>query len=286
MFRRNSSSLREDGPRVSTPCAGIAHFFPIKNDLVVDLRTGEVSTKPDDDMFPFSRDFGMGTGKYREDVNQVFEGMMGSPEAAIYLQMMAGSFLTGEVDDPSIHIIAYGSESSGKSLFFNVMKRILGPYYSGNGGGCTSPVMDRIRVGGRTVARNTKRLAVHTLVGREPAWGNSTRNSPRSDVKTQTRSVMIADCVVAIRDDVIKETLMFIPFPMSFIDDPVFSYERLANKSLPDKMMGEWIEDVFAWAVEGAVAFYRNGKRIDVPPCVIKDKDAYVACSKAREEGP
>ena len=69
-------------------------------------------------------------------------------------------------------------------------------------------------------------------------------------------------------DTALWRRLVFVPFMISFVDNPKTFYERLLDNDRPGKIRQE-LPEILAWMVEGCLRWQAAGRKIEPPPLVL-----------------
>ena len=76
-------------------------------------------------------------------------------------------------------------------------------------------------------------------------------------------------------DPAIIERLQYIPFEARFVPNPTHDGEQLEDPELIDRLQTEKLNDVFAWLVQGAIRYLKEGLN-NPPDGVLAAKNEYV----------
>ena len=190
---------------------------------------------------------------------------LGDADTVDYLQKMAGYFLTGEVGEEVLHFF-HGFGRNGKSVFANVLTRLLGDYV------LTAPAEMLMR---RDKGAATNDVA--RLVGIRLLMANETRNGQAFDdlmlktlVSTErmsarflyqeffdfwpTHKILIRGNhkpLIADETDGAWRRVRLVPFDLRLSEDEV-------DPRLEAKLMDE-AAGILAWAVRGCIAWQSEG---------------------------
>jgi putative DNA primase/helicase len=233
---------------------------------VIDLRTGDLLLPCPEQLITKTVE-----AKYDPDLlcprweKFLYEVTLGDHETIAYLQKMAGYFLTGEVSEEVLHFF-HGYGRNGKSVFANVLTRLLGDYV------LTAPAEMLMR---RDRGATTNDVA--RLVGIRLLMANETRNGQAFDdlmlktlVSTErmsarflyqeffdfwpTHKILIRGNhkpLIADETDGAWRRVRLVPFELRLAEDEV-------DLKLESKLKDEW-GGILAWAVRGCLAWQKKG---------------------------
>ena len=270
-------------------------LLPIKGGNVLDLKTGYVRVRTIKDMFTFECDVELGDGIFLEKVEEFMTEIMGTKERARYLQTLCGLFLTGEVSDRMIFIL-WGPRSTGKSVFTNLLARILGKYYSPiakevfiktrgadrHEGAHSSHLIQTIgkRVGSFSETKQGDKLnegLIKALTGGDAISARPAFGKHNISFRSGMKPVLLTNFKPTFdtQDAAIVERIRFVPFETKFEIDPKMPNEKKRDDSKVDKIFNEYLPDVLKWMVEGSIRYYKEG--LVTPACLEEAKAKYVA---------
>jgi putative DNA primase/helicase len=215
-------------------------------------------------------------------------------EKTKYLQTICGLFLTGELE--KVIFLFWGKGSNGKSHLFNIILKILGKRFyttvpkcvfikSERGGiheGAATPHLIPI-IGARACMffesgpkdrLNEELLKTLTGADQIPCRKNygdqfTFRCFAKFGLVTQHKPEF------TFTDLAMTDRLRYVPFEVRFVENPKLVNEVLKDADLAEKMLSEYLDDVFLWMVEGAKIYYEKG--LVVPPSLKKGMKAYIA---------
>jgi putative DNA primase/helicase len=214
---------------------------------------------------------------------QIFDG---DQELVDYMQRLLGYGMTGLTSEAVLPIM-WGHYRNGKTTIVEKIKRILGPLSTpvqaemlldqgrNRSAAAASPdimALKGVRIAFGSESDEGRRFSTakvkwlsgsDTLVARNPYDRRDTSFTPTHFLILLTNNRPHApanDLAFWIR-------VHLIPFPLSFIENPVRDNERLVDKSIPDQLKKEEPE-ILAWLVRGCLRWQRDGL---APPKVIID---------------
>lgn len=193
------------------------------------------------------------------------EVTLGDADTIGYLQKMAGYFLTGLVSEEVLHFF-HGYGRNGKSVFANVLTRLLGDYV------LTAPAEMLMKKDRGSVTNDVARL-----VGIRLLMANETRNGQAFDdlmlktlVSTErmsarflyqeyfdfwpTHKILIRGNhkpLIADETDGAWRRIRLVPFDLRLNEEEV-------DPQLESRLMEE-VEGILAWSVQGCVAWQKEG---------------------------
>lgn len=277
---------------------------------VVDLRTGELRQSARDDAItkrsPYTYQRDAMAPRFLQFIAEITSqpiddgcaaGLMQyrqRPDLAAYLQRALGYMLTGSVVEQKM-FIGSGPGANGKSILFDVIEKIMGPYCvrmppealmaSARDGDAERPTpFARSVAGARLVvtseAKEGQKLNV-ALVKRQTGDARLTARGMRENAYTfdvTHKLVLLTNHHPELdqADDAIRGRLHIIPFERTWNRPGVpIRNPRLTDgdKHLMLTLEGE-AEGILAWLVRGAVAYGREG--LEPPPDVADVTSTYL----------
>lgn len=275
----------------------VPHLLPINKGRMVDLKTGKVRERNEKDYFSFECNVDVGDGTYRKEVEQLFADIMASMAKTGYLRDLSGACLTGELIMRQFFIL-WGEGSNGKSLYINIMKRILGRFFGvADRGIFIKDRMDNRHAGAASphiIALQGKRLCVHseteekamlndnllkTITGGDLIGGRSLYSKSYIEFYPQCKLITITNNrpEFKVKDKAFVDRLRYVPFNVSFVkkprkDNPL---EKKMDVEVGEKAVSLWINDIFSWMLEGAINYYKI-KDLPLPKELVAAKDEYI----------
>lgn len=248
----------------------------------LDLRTGDLRPHDRADLItrtsPVPYVKGAQAPRWRRFLHEVFPG----PEGATivdYLQRLVGYALTGSVRE-QVAVFCVGDGSDGKSVFFNVVRHVLGPYArAAPSKFLEESVSDQhpteladlrgIRWLACQETEEGKRLAeqkLKQLTGGDPIKARFMRQDWFEFMPTHQ---IVVACnhrpVIMGTDHGIWRRIHVVPFTQQFKGDE-------ADKGLTETLYAE-AAGILVWAVEGCMAWQRAG--LLPPRAVLEHVQAY-----------
>ena len=274
------------------------HLIGLRGGYVVDLRTGERRARRAEDMVhtEVAATYPTCSGDW---VHTMMVTMMGGDEAmARYLQRLLGYGMTGEVREEVFPIFT-GSGRNGKGILTQSLQRLMGPFYCemncaiiSDSRVCSNIDSERAKLLGARLAvfnelksgEKLKTNEVQLLTGGDgiPAkalYENPITIMPRHlCILTTNYMPEMSEVITAM-----VERLLCIEFPVTFRDLMPGEQEtatlRQCDKTLKERLNTEEGQSaLFAWVVEGAVAWYASEESLkrSAPPKVREFTRSYL----------
>jgi P4 family phage/plasmid primase-like protien len=233
---------------------------------VIDLRTGDLLPPTPEQLITKTVKAQYEPDAYcRRWEKFLHEVTLGDTDTIDYLQKMAGYFLTGLVSEEVLHFF-HGYGRNGKSVFANVLTRLLGDYV------LTAPAEMLMKKDRGSVTNDVARL-----VGIRLLMANETRNGQAFDdlmlktlVSTErmsarflyqeyfdfwpTHKILIRGNhkpLIADETDGAWRRVRLVPFDLRLNEEEV-------DPQLESRLMEE-VEGILAWAVQGCVTWQKEG---------------------------
>jgi phage/plasmid-associated DNA primase len=124
IIKRSTGKLQDN--KFVTKLNANPDFLAIKNGKKVNLRTGEITDRDQNDYFSYECEVEL--TKTTEKADKFFTQVMPNKDTREYLRKILGYILTGNMDG-RVFFIWYGDGSNGKSVMMKLLKCILGPLY-------------------------------------------------------------------------------------------------------------------------------------------------------------
>ena len=260
--------------------------LPIKNGMIIDLRTGELRKRTPEDYFSFELKVSYNPDKdcKFENVLKFFKEITQNDEDMIqYYKRFWGYCLTGETSDRSLHVF-WGEGKNGKSTLINICKKILGEYYS---------VLDETVMTKTVVSRgptpelvplakcrvatlpesedgekiNSKRLK--TITGDDMITYRDC-HCPQTTCETQAKCIMPTNHKpkINVNDTAVVDRIKMVPFLARFEETP-------KNVKYIQDIYDKHLDEFFTWYVRGAVEWY-SGNTLTPVECMAKEKDEFI----------
>jgi len=261
--------------------------LPIKNGMLIDLRTGELRKRTPEDQFSFELKVSYNPDEdcKFDNVLKFFKEITQDDEDMIqYYKRFWGYCLTGETSDRSLHVF-WGEGKNGKSTLINICKKILGDYYSV----LDETVMTKTTTLNRGPTPELAPLAKCRIATLPESDAGEKMNSKR--LKTITGDDMItyrechcgqttcetqAKCImptnhkpkININDQAVVDRIKMVPFLARF-------EETTENVKYIQDIYDKHLNEFFTWYVRGAVEWY-SGKTLTPVECMVKEKDEFI----------
>lgn len=245
--------------------------LPVKNGII-DLKTLEIRERTQTDLFTFELNVEYNT----EDVSKAQQFMTeiccNDVELSDYLIRLMGYSMTLEVADRSMHIL-WGKGCNGKSTLMDIMRTILGKFYSG--------ISEKVLVKGgkrdlssELEVLKTARLAVLSEIEegdklnekrvKEITSGNDVihcnpKNRDPFEFKPQCKLTLLCNDkpVFDIDDQAMIDRIKFIPFLARF-------EKSTQNTRYCDELRDVYLDQFFTLFCEGAYRWYQGE---ELKPC-------------------
>ncbi len=260
------------------------NILPISKGRLINLETLKIRLRQKTDYFDFELPF-----EYKSkftNANKFFSQLMCNDQEIIdYLQIILGYCLTAETDMRSLFIF-WGVGSNGKSSLCDIMKTILGKYYTA--------LDKKAMILSELTPSHTSHLM--PLLTARLAVLSETAENEKLDAKSiktltgcdtiscreiyQSQVTFIPKCKYIILtnhkpnfnidDQAMVDRIKYIPFNARFTSEPKEG-EFLKDSKFIEELSTTNINEVFSWLVIGANKYYRNRKHIAIPK---KLKDA------------
>jgi putative DNA primase/helicase len=269
---------------------GNRHLIGIKGGGVVDLRTGQKRQRVAEDMVHNELDVEYDNNDDDNDkkhertnaaraewMHRIVEKIMGGDEAmASFLQRLLGYGITGEVRE-EIFPIWTGSGRNGKGLLTQALQQLLGAYYKemncaiiSDSRVCSNIDAERAKLIGARLAvfnelkdgEKLKTNEVQLLTGGDGFPAKALYKDPVT-VQPRHLAILVTNYMPEMSDAIVAmvERLMVVEFPVTFRDLIPGENEtvtlRQSDKTMKERLKSpEGQSALFAWLVEGAVAWY------------------------------
>ena len=274
----NMVALAASDPRVMVPACELdkhSHYLGVRNG-VVDLRTGEL-LEPDPEMRVTKACACDYNPKAVAPVwdQTLFDVFNGDTDVVEFFHRLMGYTIMGEPRH-EIMVIPYGNGSNGKSTVFGAVRKVLGDYAraadastfvtdraaAGQSGGAAREDLVRLK-GARFVFvsepdenSELREGAIKSMSGVDPVSARMPYGRDSVEFVPSWVTVMPTNHkpIVKGTDNGIWRRLMLIPFTRNFDSDPNVKKDVYRNAKLEAEAEG-----ILAWAVQGALAYQRDG---------------------------
>jgi putative DNA primase/helicase len=257
-------------------------YLMVVGNGAVDLRTGEITPINPKDFHSLFTTVNYVKGakapQWEQFLNEIFPN---NPEVISFLQRAVGMSLFG--NETETFFICYGEGANGKSVFIDTIKSVLQLY--GEKAAISSFVSktdeagkarsDIVRLAGRrliTASENKKAVTLDSGLIKE--WTGDKDMVARalysSEIRFEPRGTLwfLTNHKPIIDDD---SEGTWRRCRMVFFDTTIPVEKRVGH--LTDIIVDAESEGVLAWAIQGAIDFYRDG--LQVPQKVLNDTNTY-----------
>lgn len=266
------------------------HLLPIKNGLVIDLKTKLTSERNEEHYFSYECPVELTSEKTSYFSNFINSIMLDDKEHILYLQKILGYCLTGSIQSRCF-FIWHGKGKNGKSMILLLMKAILENQYK--------QVMKQVFIMNKNSSNGVEaleikdcRMAILTETNDKEALNeglikNITGGDPMTarglykDPITFQPQCKIIICTnnkpnFNANDEANVDRLKFLPFKARFVDNPKKnSNERQVILDIDKILIKDNLNEFFSWCIEGAFNYFKNPNF--TPPADIKDEeDEYI----------
>jgi P4 family phage/plasmid primase-like protien len=287
----------------------ITYLLPIKNNLVIDCRDGNISSRLKNHYFTFSCDVSYGNetdingnkADHSENIKQFYLDISNrNLELYNFFQVFFGLCLTGEM--PKYIYFIYGKGSNGKSVMMRILKRILGnKFYAtlnnsifietkamSSANAHTSYLQgiieSRVGVAGELAETDVlNRKLLKSISGSDDIRARHCSEKNEFEINTQSKLILPVNEIPKFpsTDRALIDRLVFIPTTIKFIDEVYDENENLMklengfaykNKEMTNNMENnhEYINDIFKWMIQGSIKYYKQN--LQFPECVVNAK--------------
>lgn len=271
------------------------YHLPIKDGLLINLKTGKTRLRTKNDYFTYSCNV-----KYTTEKTDFFKKFISSimcdnDDNLKYFQKMLGYTLTGD-NTARVFFIWWGYGANGKSIILNLMKEILGnvnyltvakSVFINNGKNSNGPEMVplkdcRLATFSETNASDClNESLIKMITGNDNISCRALYKDPM-EFKPICKLILCTNHKPDFNgdDQANIDRVRFIPFNARFTDDETNKkneYKKIAgiDKIIIDKYLNEF----FSFCVDGAVEYYKNS--IFNPPEEIKEAQNKYISEKA-----
>lgn len=251
-------------------------------DGTIDLRTGTLKRHDRADLITKLAPVRFGREQEARLFRRVLEEALPSEEVRAFLQRWAGYVATGVIRD---HVLPvwFGRGANGKTTIAEVLKAALGDYAGSMPDGFLAERKSEkheteiarlrgMRLGVASETANGCTLddaKVKKLTGGDTLTGRFMRQD-HFDFRNETKLVLLTNHEPRLRgtDEGIRRRVLLVPF------DVQVPPER-RDPTLRDRIVNEELPGVLAWIVQGAVAWFDRGERVDAPDSIKASTAAY-----------
>ncbi len=234
---------------------------------VVDVRNGELAAHHRSQLFTYCLTVAFDPEAYCEEWTDFVDSVTESPQMSHYLQIVMGYCLTGVTREECMFYL-YGPTRSGKGTFTETTSAVLGPLAEGlNFRTFTSdrtgdlqnfdlaPLKNKRLIVASESRRNERmnEAVIKQVTGGDKVWC-ANKGRPHFSYRPQYKIILTSNHPANVdpQDNAAWGRLRVMHFP--------HSHEGTENKSLKARLLErDALEAVLAWAVAGAIEWYRLG---------------------------
>lgn len=257
-------------------------LLPIKDGLVVDLRTGQTSPRLPTHNFTFECHVNLDRTVENRLIIQQFmlDICCGDHDLLKYLQVALGYCITGRVNEKAIFVWWGALGDNGKSTVMNLLKAVLGQYCK-SASKCLfiKAQSDSKLTPEREVLKGTRLVmfsetAVEDELNDEllkmASGDDLIRVNPKYQAEYEFKSyakLLLASNHkprINVSDEAMVHRIKFCPFLTKFVDRPTLPHERAKNGQLVRRIETELLDAFFTWVLDGAISWYEHGL-VDIP---------------------
>jgi len=247
------------------------YITPIKHGKVIDLRTSEVRTRENTDLFSFECPV-----KIVSDTSVAMRFLDslsgGQKDHTEYLIRLCGYFMTGDVSHRGFYI-SWGVGRNGKSSLVNILKEILGKFFVSisedvfikkdkAGGGATPELMPLIGARFAVLSETDEKEKLNSK--RIKSLTGSDTISARALYKDQINFVPHCKIMMLTNvkpefdadDQALIDRLNFIPFPARF-------NKNRENTKYIESLTTDYLDQFFTLFCQGAKQWSEDGEMMD-----------------------
>ena len=261
-----------------------AHELPVKDGLVLNLKTLETKARRISDHFSFELPVAYNASDCRPQALKFFQGICnGDEELLSFLQRLLGYTLTGEVSVRSLFVL-WGDGCNGKSTLINLTKRILGRFYTAisedvliqrvRRSGATPELIPLVSAGPAVFSESEDESKLHSTriknltgaddISARDLYAKQVTFRPQAKLFMMTNHLPKFD----FRDRAMVDRLKLIPFTARFEPTP-------ENNQFVQELETDHLDEVFSWLAEGSRQFYEGGIG-DIPKCCTAQMQDYI----------
>jgi putative DNA primase/helicase len=249
------------------------HLLPIKNNKVVDLKTGEIRRREPEDYFTYFCNVEPTTKKSELFNNFIKDIMCRNQEAVKYLQSILGYSISGDMTAQSVFIM-WGNGSNGKSVLLNLISEMMGDAYKpasksiflNIGKAHGEDLLDikdrRIITYSETADNdNLNEEIIKMISGGDMITARGNYKSPIS-FKLISKLLLITNNKPKFNgnDYAMIRRIKFLPFQAKFVDVPIKKNEYKKNINLEKELIKNHLDEFFSFCLEGSINYFKNNK--------------------------
>ena len=246
------------------------YITPIKHGKVIDLRTSEIRTRDNTDLFSFEcpvqivRDTSIAT-KFLDSLSN------GALDHTLYLTRLCGYFMTGDVSHRGFYI-SWGVGRNGKSSLVNILKEIMGKFFvsisedvfikKDKTSNATPELMPLIGARFAVLSETDEKEKLNSK--RIKSLTGSDTISARALYKDQINFVPHCKIMMLTNvkpefdadDQALIDRLNFIPFPARF-------NKNRENTKYIESLTTHYLDQFFTLFCQGAKSWFEEGEMMD-----------------------
>lgn len=264
------------------------HDLPLKGGLLIDLRTGDIRERDEDDLFSFECPVCyLGPDADFKQIVKFFMSIAGDDKDGVYMhQIRCGYFLTGDVSDRSF-FLDHGDGRNGKGTLYSMLQMIM---TSDDGTESFFATTDKSTVvrrhqmgkGGPTphlLNLETKRLIVTSEINDNEQldedflkkWTSGTddvecRGMYEKKMLTYRPvgkfGIQINELPKSNGEKALGDRAKVTSYPRRFVANPKKAHERKQDSAFIHLLKTKYMDEFFTWCVVGAIKFYNQGKTV------------------------
>lgn len=259
----------------------ISYLLPIKDKLVVDLRTMTIRDRTKEDKFSFFCPVNLLQNNPLESAEKFFKQIMyGHEENTRYFQKQLGYCITGEVNSRCF-FIWYGQRgANGKGTVRDLLMKILNKFYitldesiliqkDNNSSGNANPflmklmgarlgVLSEVDENVKLNEKQIKRLSGNDPITTRQLYGEAIEFIPILKMIGQFNEKPKLNT----NSEAMKDRLKYMEFKTKFTDDGLDGTEK-KDIEFVDSLLNEKLDEVFTWLCIGAKEYYKDWKLQD-----------------------
>lgn len=270
-------------------------YLPIKNNQVVNLKTGEVEYRTKDHYFTYFCDVEpteQQSEMFNNFINQI---MCNNKDNVKYLQKILGYCMTGDTKAQSFFIF-WGSGSNGKSLLLKLLDKLLDKAYK--------PASKKLFIASNKEAgpemidiKNARLITFsETKMGDKlnddfikSITGND-KITARALYRDPVTFTLISKLILCTNykpefngmDKAMNRRIHYVPFNASFVNVPTKPNQFLINRELETLLPSEYLNEFFTFCLNGAIEYYKDTK-LSPPKEIKKEQDKYLLSQNSAE---
>ena len=270
------------------------YLLPVRNNLCINLITGEVIARTREHYFTFFIDIEYNINVGTTNADNFFRSVMNfNEDKFLYLKKVLGSFLCAQTDSQSF-FIWYGKGSNGKSILLKLIAQVLGPFYAtvekglfidsgkkacSNSASPEKLILKDIRLGIVVETDENEKIAESFLknlsgdddITARPLFKNPITFRPKLSAVICTNNKPTFD----INSYAMKRRIKLFNFDAKFVENPSKPNEQKINKYFIKKLCTEYLSEVLLFMVQGAIEF-NNNTDMTPPKCIEDDINSFI----------